>query len=196
MDFSDTHHLGVRAFILFLGRHIKWPFIFLLFLIVLSIEIGRITNLLPPYYSPFAPFIFESLWLLWGALMVFVLFRSYFEYRGYSYRFDDEYFNVTEGYVTRNETGVVYHQIQHVTIKRGILDRLVGTSHLIIVMNMTGNNPSASHIVLPALNKNKAKLIHRELLRKAHHQSTNMNNVRDEVRYSEVDKEDDSVDDE
>jgi len=121
--------------------------------------------------TTWADFWFELVFFVWAGWAVFILFRSYFEYRGYSYRFDDEYFHVTKGYITRNETGVVYHQIQHVTIERGIFDRMIGVSNLIIVMNLTGNNPSASHIVLPALNKNKAKLVHRELLRKANRQS-------------------------
>jgi uncharacterized membrane protein YdbT with pleckstrin-like domain len=124
-----------------------------------------------------ADFWFEVICLAWVGFMIFILFSSYFEYRGYSYRFDDEYFHVTNGYITKNETGVVYHQIQHVTIKRGIFDRLIGVSNLIIVMNLTGGNPSTSHIVLPALNKNKAKLVHRELLRKAYRRTKGTEHV-------------------
>ena len=67
--------------------------------------------------------------------MTFILLRSYFDYRGYSFRFDNEFFYVTRGYFTKNEMGIVYHQIQHVTVRRGILDRAVGVAHLIIVMN-------------------------------------------------------------
>ncbi len=163
MDFGDTHHLGARAFIIFLAKHSKWPLIFLVVLVLLWTQRGFV----PADYAIWTDFALKALLLMWLGLFAFVLFRSYFEYRGHSYRFDDEYFHVTNGYITRNEIGVVYHQIQHVTIKRGVFDRLIGVSHIIIVTNMVGNDPTISHITLPAINSNKARLIHRELLRKA-----------------------------
>ena len=53
-------------------------------------------------------------------------------------------------------------------MRRGILDRAVGVAHLIIVTNQGASSASDSHIVLPALDKTKARLVQRELLRKAH----------------------------
>lgn len=180
MDFGETHHLGFRAFIIFLGRHLKWPIILLIVLVLLWTQRGLIAN---TTYSLqlfgvtvtgydvqlIAVFAFKVLLLIWLGIVVFVLFRSYFEYKGYSYRFDDEYFHITNGYIIKNVTGVVYHQIQHVTIKRGIFDRVAGVGHVIIVMNVIGNNPGASEIVIPALDKKKAAMVHRELMSRSHH---------------------------
>ena len=98
--------------------------------------------------------------------MVFKLFRAYFEYRGYAYRFDREFFLIMRGYLSRQEIGVVYHQIQTVILRHALMDRMVGVSNLIIVMN-GANEYRPAEVVLPALEKKKARLVQQEILRRA-----------------------------
>ncbi len=167
MDLSGTHRLGTRAFLFFLNRYLKWPLILFIFVFLLWTQRG----LVPATYRDWSDFAVNVLFLMWIGFAVFVFLRSFFEYRGYSFEFDDEFFRVTRGYFLKHEMGIVYHQIQHVTVKRGILDRLVGVGHLIIVTNVGGGGSVPSEVVLPALDKTKARLVQRELLRKAQSQT-------------------------
>ena len=163
MDLTATHRLGTRAFLLFLSRRLKWPIIFLVVLVASWIERERV----PIGYRDWSDYGLNVLFFVWAGLAVFILFRSFFEYRGYSFRFDEEFFHVTRGYFVKHEMGVVYHQIRHVTAKRGILDRAIGVCHLTIVTNVGSGNSGLSEIILPALDKRKAQVVQRELLRKA-----------------------------
>ncbi len=163
MDFSETHRLGTRAFLLFLSRRLTWPVILAAILAGLWTQKNRV----PFAYHEWTDYGLSILSIAWLGLFVFILLRSFFEYRGYSFRFDEEFFNVTRGYFVKHEMGIVYHQIQHVTVKCGILDRLMGVGHLIIMTSMGGGNSAPSEIILPALDKKKAQFVRGELLRKA-----------------------------
>lgn len=165
MDLTKTHYLGPRAFFLFLGRRLKWP---LLFLLVVAAA-WRWRNLVPPEYQIWSEYGVKLLFFSWCALIAFVVMRSFIEYRSHSFRFEDEYFQVVRGYFFKDETGVVYHQIQHVSLKSGVLDRMIGVRNLVIVMNSAAGEANKNVIILPALDRTKAAQIQRELLRKAHH---------------------------
>ena len=164
MNLAETHRLGTRAFLLFLSRRLKWPAIFAVVLVALWTQKSRV----PFEYHDWTDYGLNILALVWIGLLVFVFLRSFFEYRGYSFRFDEEFFNVTRGYFVKHEMGIVYQQIQYVTVKCGIFDRAIGVGHLIIMTGTGGGNSAPSEIVLPALDKNKAQFVRRELLRKAH----------------------------
>jgi len=164
MDFTETHHLGPRAFLLFLGRRMKWPIFFLM--LVAAAWYWR--GLVPAQYQIWSDYGIHLAFILWCGIMTFVILESYFEYHSHSYRFDDEYFHVIRGYFIKDEIGVVYHQIQHVTVKSGVMDRLAGVRQLVIVLNAGSGDPARNTLTLPALDRNKAEAVQRELLRMAH----------------------------
>lgn len=161
IDLAATHRLGGRAFLLFLFRHIGWP---VFFLVVLG-SARAFEDRVPGAYFLYADYAIKIALLIAAAFFAFRSIKAYLEYRSYAYRFDEEFFHLSRGYFKRQEIGVVYHQIQTVTIRRGVNDRLMGVSHLIIVMN--GNQHQPAEVLLPALEYEKAKLVQRELLRKA-----------------------------
>lgn len=161
MEKQVTHRLGFRAFSFFFWRQVRW-------LVLVAVLVGAgwwAAGRLPPFYAPFARYGLQAASLLVLALAVFKIVRAYFEYRGYGYRFEEEFFHITRGYITRHEIGVVYHQIQTVTLRHGFLDRLAGVSHLTIIMN--GSQRQPAEVVLPALESKKARLVQQELLRQA-----------------------------
>jgi membrane protein YdbS with pleckstrin-like domain len=164
MDYMKTHYLGPRAFFLFLGRRLKWPI--LTFLLIAAAWYWR--ALVPDEYQIWSDFAIKLLFLSWCGLFTFIFLSSFFEYRSHSYRFDDEYFHVMCGYFIKDEIGVVYHQIQHVTIKSGIMARLIGVRNLIIVLNASAGDAARNTLTLPALDRDKATAVQRELLRMAH----------------------------
>ncbi len=162
MDLTATHRLGTRAFLLFLYRHVKWA---ALALIIAAAGWFWHLGLQAPYFTP-VDYVLKAILILAGALFLLRILRAFFEYKGYAYRFDREFFHLTRGYITRQEIGVVYHQIQTVVIRRGVMDRMVGVSHLIIVLNNSSQNQPAE-VVLPALEHAIAETVQKELLRQA-----------------------------
>jgi len=164
---QKKHSLGRRAFILFLSRRIK----FAIFLFVLTGVAWYSERWIPvainPEYPIWADFAVKVLALLSLAYFLMVLFWTYMEYHFYTYMFTDEAFIMTYGYVTRNETAALYHQIQNVNIMRSPLDRLTGVSQIVIFMTGSERDAGRSKIVLPAVGKTKAKLVQKELLVRA-----------------------------
>src|SRR3989344_7381752 len=103
-----AYHLGTRAFLFFLSKRIRFPLIFLILLIAAWTQKGRV----PPEYQIWSDYGLNVLFLIWIGLMVFIVLRSFFEYRGYYFKFDKNFFHVNQGYFLKNEMGIVYHQIQ------------------------------------------------------------------------------------
>jgi membrane protein YdbS with pleckstrin-like domain len=154
LDLEATHRLGSRAFLLFWTRRTRWSVLFLF--VLAGIWLSKVV-------LPGRTFqIIAGLALLW---FIAASFRAYFEYKSYAYRFEREFFKLIRGYLARQEIGVVYHQIQTVSLRHGFWDRTMGISHLVIIM--TGNRDEPSEVILPALDRRKARLVQEELLRQA-----------------------------
>lgn len=141
--------------------------------------------MVPSEYQLWGDYSIRLLFVAWCGLMAFIVLRSFIEYRSHSFRFDNEFFHVMRGYFLKDEIGVVYHQIQHVNLKSGVFDRMVGVRHLVIVMNSASSESAKNIITLPALDRNKAALVQRELLRKAHHSGRRAPQDSEEDEYSE-----------
>jgi len=163
MENQKKHSLGRRAFFLFLSRRMK-PVLFW-FAVTAAAWYGK--QWIPAPYYDWGGYFATFLLLLSGAYFAFVLMQALLEYHYYTYMFTDEAFVMTYGYVTRNEVTALYHQIQNVNIYRGPLDRIVGVSQIVIFM--TGSEKDAAHnkITLPAVGRNKAKMVQKELLVRA-----------------------------
>jgi membrane protein YdbS with pleckstrin-like domain len=163
LDSKRTHSLGHRAFFLFLSRRLK--LVILLFALAGAGWYGE--RWLPASAVPWGGYVVTALWILGVAYFLFMLMRTWFEYRYYTYTFTEEAFIMTYGYIVRNEVAALYHQIQNVIIQQTVLDRMVGVSQITIFM--TGADPDSEHskIVLPAVGRRKAKLVQKELLIRA-----------------------------
>lgn len=156
-----THRLGSRAYFLFLGKGVLW---FLLAVALLSLYWWYPAPYIPKNYIIFYDYSVKLFALFISAYGVFLLAKAYLEYRGHGYRFDDEFFHITKGYLNQHEVGVVYHQIQTVTVRRTLGARIVGVANLTIVTN---SNREDNEIHLPGIDARKARLVQRELLSRA-----------------------------
>lgn len=162
LDTDRTHRLGFRAFLLFLG----WSA-----LLVVLLAAGTAAwwwygaRLVPARYVTYYDYSVKLLALVVAVFALYRLVGSYLAYRSHAYRFDDEFFHVTRGYVSQQEVGVVYHQIQTVTVQRPLGARLVGVAHLAIVTNSGSGATYAAHLF--GLDRAKARLVQRELLARA-----------------------------
>lgn len=162
LDFTQSHRLGKRAFMIFLSGRLKLVLFLFLVVVLVWYEQGQ----LPVDY---ADLILKSCILLFVFVLVLRVVRTTFEYLGHSYKFDDEFFQVTEGYITRNEIAMAYHQIQNVNIKRSIMDRSMGVSQLVVVMSGT-NTKGEVDVILPALDRHIARMIQKEIMRRSRRQ--------------------------
>jgi membrane protein YdbS with pleckstrin-like domain len=163
MDDYKKHRLGKRAFFVFLVRRIK----FSLFLFILAWAAWYAERWLSPEYASVGDYIFRALLLVSVAYFLIIYLITYLEYRYHSYVFTEEAFVVTKGYAVHNETAALYHQIQNVNINRSPLDRVIGVSEIVIFMAGSDRETAHNRIVLPAVQKKKARLVQKEILMRA-----------------------------
>ena len=163
MEDNKRHLLGRRAFAVFLFRRLKLP----LFLFVLIWFLWYSQWWTSPAYGIWLDYAAKLLLLISLAYLTFIILRTYWEYRCYTYTFTAEAFMLASGYIVKNEIAALYHQIQNVNIRRSPLDRLVGVSQVVILMIGAERESHRAHIVLPGVGKTKAKLVQKELLSRA-----------------------------
>lgn len=163
MDNFQIHSLGHRAFFLFLLKRIKAVAVLFLFTALAWYSV----HFFPDPYSLWVDYFSKIVLLLSTAYFAFIFIVTYLEYRRHTYHFTEEAFIMTHGYMTSNEIGAVYHQIQSVNIKRTPLDRMIGVSQIVIIMTGAERDPHHSQITLPGVGKKKSKLVQQELLMRA-----------------------------
>lgn len=161
LDTDRTHHLGGRAFFLFLGSRLFWMIASGLAIVAYWWYVARIV---PLRYMPYFDYSVRLFAVILMAYVMFTVMRAFLEYYSHRYRFEDEFFHVFRGYINQDEVTVVYHQIQTVTVQRPLLARLFGVAHLQIIMGSGGEGDSAH---LRGLDAGKARLVQRELVARA-----------------------------
>ncbi len=158
------HRLGHRAFVLFLSRRIK--FAVFLFLLTAAIWFAS-AQWLSGISALWGNYAVQVFFLISIAYLLFILLRTYMEYRAYTYSFLRNAFVVTRGYITRTETATLYHQIQNVNIERSMTDRMTGVSSIVIFLAGGQYDSPHNKIVLPAVGARTARLVQKELLLRA-----------------------------
>ena len=156
----QVHTLGHRAFYLFLLRRFKY-------IAIIVIVVGCLwyaERWVPMIYMLYAIYVVNMAIVGGGAIFLLIIFRTFLEYRYYTYTFTDEAFLMTYGVVIQRELAAPYHQIQHVIIKRTLFERAMGVSQLIIFLAGANQEESQMKIILPAVSSQKAKLVQKELL--------------------------------
>lgn len=161
LDTSRTHRLGIRAFFLFLG----WGAFYILLLLALLFAWWWYgARFVPDAYVEYYVYSVKLFALVITGYAAYRLLHAFFDYRSHRYRFDREFFHVEKGYINKREVGVVYHQIQTVTVERPLGARMVGVAHLDIITSSSGHAQNAK---LHGLDMKKARLIQKELLERA-----------------------------
>jgi uncharacterized membrane protein YdbT with pleckstrin-like domain len=163
MENHQRHALGTRAFFLFLLKRMKA----IVFMFTITWGIWYCQRFIPESFHLWTDYAVRLLFALSCALFVYIITMTYLEYHYYTYTFTEEAFLMTYGYLVRNEIAALYHQIQNVNIRRGISDRLIGVSQLVIVMTGLEKDGQRSQITLPAVGRTKARLVQKELLVRA-----------------------------
>ena len=160
LETNRVHSLGHRAFYFFLLRRSK-------LIAIVVIVVGFLwyaERWVPMEYAPFTSYAVWVAMLVTIAVIFFIAFQAFLEYRYYTYAFTDEAFIMTYGIIVQRELAAPYHQIQHVIIKRSVFERAVGVSQILIFLAGADKEESQMKIVLPAVSGRKAKLVQKELL--------------------------------
>jgi uncharacterized membrane protein YdbT with pleckstrin-like domain len=165
MENFKKHSLGQRALMRFFFKFKRIRF----FLAMLAVTLAAwyALRLVPAEYSPYGDYAAQMLFVLTAICLAVTFLYSYLEYHYYTYSFTDEAFIMTYGYLVRNEVAAVYHQIQNVNIRRGVLDRFMGVSEIVIFMTGSDRESRRNQISLPAVGKRKARAVQQELLQRA-----------------------------
>ena len=163
MDNHTKHFLGRRAFTLFFVKRIKFAIGLFLFTWLTWYS----DRWFPQSYVMWVDYAAKVLLLVSFSYLIFVFFRTYFEYHSYTYTFTEEAFIMTYGYFVRNEIAALYHQIQNVNIRRSASNRMIGVSEVVIIMAGLDREGHHTQIVLPGVGRSKAKLVQKELLVRA-----------------------------
>lgn len=178
IDLTRTRYLGKKAFALFLLRKTK----LISAILALTIALWAASDKFEPQYRDVVEAVIRVGLILFVGVAAIRVMQTFVEYRGFSYKFDEEFFQVNYGFFAKNEIAIVYHHIQNAIVKRDMFDRLIGVSKLVIVMD--GSNESGEEdIVLPAIDKVQAKLVQKELMRQARIHSINAREEQKEDEY-------------
>jgi len=107
-----------------------------------------------------------------GAILLFVLalglafLSGWLKYTNYRFTLGENALQIKRGILRKEEIAIPYRQIQNVDINRGIFDRLIGISRLVILTagEEDRKERGESEGVLPAIEKNRAEKIRQELI--------------------------------
>jgi uncharacterized membrane protein YdbT with pleckstrin-like domain len=166
-DDDRRHSLGHRAFYFFLSERLK-------LMIAVVVVVGLMwygMQFVPTDYAVWANYTADIATLIGVALLVSIVFRSFLEYRYYTYTFTDEAFIMTYGVMLRKEVAAPYHQIQNVVVQHTVLNRAMGVCQISIFLAGADKEASQMKVVLPAVGRKKAKLVQKELLVRMKHKA-------------------------
>jgi uncharacterized membrane protein YdbT with pleckstrin-like domain len=158
IKFNERYRLGKRAFLLFLVWRAKLPSAIL----AATLLFWYSHDWVPTSYAYLISYAVEAGFLLFAVTLLLRIARTYFEYAGYSFTFEKEYFAIRQGYIAKSEISIAYHQIQHVNLRSNFFDQMFGICHLTLVM--AGNDRAKDTIVLPAVGRRRAQLVQKELM--------------------------------
>lgn len=163
----NYRYLGNKTFFLFVLRRSLLFFILLLLSVILSAITFKITGDFSVIVGKVASIAF-LLSLLF--LLAAVLF-GWIEYINYRFILDENAFRVRRGILSKEEVAIPYRQIQNVNIERSFFDQIMGLSQLIILTASHEDEDEPIKVepegILPSLDKNLARQIQDDLLKRA-----------------------------
>lgn len=167
------HTLGAKTLWIFVLQRIQAPFVLLL----VSIGLFAIKNepflVMKPPLGNLAPYVLLGAWI---ALFLFLLFFAlaflvgWLIYINYKFFLGEDSLKIKRGILNKEEVAIPYRQIQDVDIERDLSFQMIGLSRIVILTaGHEEENPhdAESEGILPALDKDLAEWLQRELLQRA-----------------------------
>jgi putative membrane protein len=166
------HKLGVKTLWIFVLQRIHAAFILLLLTIGLFIVEGQsFLNTKP--FGNIAPYVSIAAWIALGLFVIIFLLTfliAWLIYSNYKFCLGDDSLKIKRGILDKEEIAMPYRQIQNVDIQRDLSFQLMGLSRIVILTagheeDKSGEDESEG--VLPAMDKNLAEWLQKELLNRS-----------------------------
>lgn len=102
-------------------------------------------------------------------LFIVALAATLFQYIAYEFMLDEHALKIRSGIINLQIEAIPYRQMQNVDIERDLLYRILGVSRMVILTAGTedASTGNESEGIIPAIDKNLAFAIQRELLKRA-----------------------------
>ncbi len=162
------HNLGPKTFWYFFSKQAAAGFVFLIFALVISVARGQFGN-----NPDAAGFLRAASWVSFAiAALSFAVavVSARLIYKNSGFSLSPDALLLRRGVFTKEQFAIPYGQIQNIEIERTVYDRLVGISKLTILTageeneeQKKGSDPEG---VLPAIDRDVALFLERELLRR------------------------------
>ena len=167
MENKSYEHLGITAFWIFMLQMMSPALIFLL----IAFLFPQLSATMPPellrYAEPFGRFFF----LIGLAALLIGGVIGYLRYITYIFCLADHALLIEQGILNKERVSIPYRQVQNINLRRSIIDRLLGVSHLIILTagHEDSRDPGDPNYEaeghLPLLDKHRAEQIQAELVK-------------------------------
>jgi len=167
MEQENYQYLGYKTFIRLVLKRSKLFFLFLIFSVIFIL----IGNNIEGGLSVISLKIASTGFLITLFIFLITILIVWLEYINFRFILGDNAFKVRRGVLRKEEVAIPYRQIQNVNIKRAFFDQIIGVSKLIILT--AGREDKDEEIwseaegVLPSLDKNIARQIQEDLLKRA-----------------------------
>lgn len=146
LPIDQEQHLGYKAFFMLALRHISAGIILTIFSLGITFFGKFFSSSLVGIVSTFGGTKINSVNISSEILMILVIIIfcigvficflgvliAYFQYRNYTYRFDEFDFIMKNGILDIKETSIPYRQIQDINIERPLSYQFLGLSNLVI----------------------------------------------------------------
>lgn len=146
----------------------------LAFYIFLTYGGKSVTAAAPEFFGPTMAILVAALGVIIPGMLVLFLIWSWLWYQSFQYQLTDTEFRKEFGVIHKHYVSIPYEQVQNVDIHRGIFDRILGLSELLIQtagLSETRLDPKLHRVTaeghLPGLSKHEAENLRSELVKRA-----------------------------
>jgi uncharacterized membrane protein YdbT with pleckstrin-like domain len=171
---EDVYHtLGGKTLWIFVIQRINGAMVILLIACgLLVIKDQPFLKFAPPVgdLRPYAQIITWSAFGLFAIVFFVIFLISYLIYVNYKFSLGDNALKIKKGIFMKVETSIPYRQIQNIDIERDLSFQAFGLSRLVILTAGHDDQKPAddeTEGILPALDKNLAEWLQKELLERA-----------------------------
>lgn len=163
---KEYRRLGGKTLFILIFKRTSILFI----LALIAALIYFLTAYVPPAYQSWANLAESAALVLILVFAFFIILIGYLEYSRYRISLNGESIEINRGIIREEEIGVPFRRIKEASVKRGIIDQLLGLSTLVLTVlgEDEGNIFSKeSKIKLPVLDKKIAQEIQEIILQRA-----------------------------
>jgi uncharacterized membrane protein YdbT with pleckstrin-like domain len=168
------HKLGRKTLMIFVMQRINASFILLLVAIGLSILKSQefLARVPIPHFDYYVDLASRGCFALFGIFFIFSFFGAWLTYATYQFALTEDSLKIKRGILNKEEIAIPYRQIQDVDVERDLGFQMMGLSRIVVLTAGHEEDPKTGEAgeaegVLPAIDKDLARWLQEELLKRA-----------------------------